>query len=76
MREQDEMNISGSGKPSIWHIILSTLAAAFGVQSNHNREQDFTHGNIYIYIIAGILFTAFFIVAIVMVVHLVLGMSL
>jgi hypothetical protein len=67
------MNISGSGKPSIWRIILSTLAAAFGVQSNRNREQDFAHGKIYIYIVSGILFTAFFVVAIVVIVHLVLG---
>lgn len=76
MREQDKMNISGSGKPSIWHIILSTLAAAFGVQSDRNHKRDFTHGNIYIYIIAGILFTAFFIVAIMAIVHLVLKMSI
>jgi Protein of unknown function (DUF2970) len=70
------MSISKSGKPSIWRIILSTLAAAFGVQSSHNRERDFTHGNIYIYIVAGILFTVFFIVAIAMIVHLTLGTSI
>ena len=57
----------------MWRIILSTLAAAFGVQSNRNREQDFTHGNIYVYIVSGLVFTVIFIVAIAMIVNFVLS---
>ena len=57
----------------MWRIVLSTLAAAFGVQSNRNREQDFTHGNIYVYIVSGLIFTVIFIVAIAMIVNFVLS---
>jgi len=67
--------MSESEKPTLWRIILSTLAAAFGVQSDRNRKQDFTYGNIYVYIIAGVVFTLLFIAAIVALVHLVLGAS-
>ena len=48
-------------KPDLRAIIQSTLAAAFGVQSNKNREQDFQHGNIWVYIAAGVIFTLIFI---------------
>ena len=66
------MKSKESEKPAIWRIILSTLAAAFGVQSNRNREQDFTHGNIYVYIVSGLIFTVLFIVVIAMIVSSVL----
>ena len=66
------MSSKKSGKPAMWRIILSTLAAAFGVQSNRNREQDFTHGNIYVYIVSGLIFTILFIVVIAMIVNSVL----
>ncbi len=42
-------------------IVFSVLAAAFGVQSRRNRERDFTKGNIYVFAIAGIVFTALFV---------------
>jgi hypothetical protein len=48
-------------KPGFWHIVLSTLAAAFGVQSNKNHQRDFKHGHIGPYIAAGIIFTLLFI---------------
>ena len=59
-------------KPGIWHVLLSTLAAAFGVQSNRNREQDFTHGSVTVYIVTGVLFTVFFVVTVIVVVNLIL----
>ena len=62
-------------KQAIWRIVLSTFAAAFGVQNNRNREQDFSQGNVYAYIVAGVLFTVFFIAAIILIVNLVLQMS-
>lgn len=67
------MSSKKSDRPAMWRIILSTLAAAFGVQSNRNREQDFTHGNIYVYIVSGLVFTVIFIVAIAMIVNFVLS---
>lgn len=60
-------------KPSFLHIALSTLAAAFGVQSNKNRERDFKGGSIVPYVVAGIIFTVVFITAVVVVVRLVLA---
>ncbi|MDO3382531.1 DUF2970 domain-containing protein [Gilvimarinus algae] len=56
-------------KPGVFQIILSTLAAAFGVQSNKNRERDFSQGNLYIYIVAGISFTLIFVLSLVFLVR-------
>ena len=60
-------------KPSIWSIVASTLAAAFGVQSSKNRERDFQQGNIWVYIASGIIFTALFVFTVIGVVRLVLS---
>ncbi|MFW6092567.1 MAG: DUF2970 domain-containing protein [Pseudomonadota bacterium] len=56
-----------------WQIVFSTLAAAFGVQSSRNRERDFTRGKAIHFIIAGIVFTAVFVLLVVLVVRLVLS---
>lgn len=48
-------------KPGFWAILASTFAAAFGVQSQQNQERDFKHGNIWVFITAGILFTGLFV---------------
>ncbi len=58
--------------PGFWQIVLSTLAAAFGVQSRKNQERDFKHGSITTYIIAGVIFTVVFIAAVIFIVNLVL----
>lgn len=60
-------------KPGFWQVAISTLAAAFGVQSSKNRERDFSRGNVYTYIAAGVIFTAVFVLAVVGVVKLVLA---
>ncbi|MGH1486182.1 MAG: DUF2970 domain-containing protein [Cellvibrionaceae bacterium] len=64
-----------ANKPNFWQIALSTIAAAFGVQSRKNHENDFKHGNIYTYIAAGLIFTCLFVFAVIFVVHLVLKSS-
>lgn len=64
-----------NNKPTFLQIVLSTCAAAFGVQSNKNRERDFTGGNIYTYIAAGVIFTVVFVVVMVLVVKAVLRSS-
>lgn len=51
--------------PSFSAIVMSTLAAAIGIQSSKNRERDFSQGNIKVYIAAGLIFTALFIGSIV-----------
>ena len=62
-----------NNKPSIGQIILSTLAAAVGVQSNKNRERDFTQGNLYVYVAAGIIFTGLFVGGLILLVKVLLG---
>jgi len=63
---------SQSKKPSFWKIVLSTMAAAFGVQTKKNLEEDFNHGSVYTYIAAGIIFTTVFVIIVFTVVQAVL----
>ena len=65
--------MSHSDKPHIWQIIISTIAAAFGVQTRKNQERDFQHGNIYTYIASGIIFTIVFVLVVAWVVKSVLA---
>jgi hypothetical protein len=55
-------------KPTITQVFKSVLAAFIGVQSEKNRKQDFEHGSLSTYVIAGIIFTALFVVAIIVLV--------
>lgn len=59
-------------KSSFWTIVLSTLAAAFGVQTHRNHERDFQQKSIVPFIVAGVVFTALFVIALMLVVHWVL----
>lgn len=67
--------ISVDKKPGFWSIFMSTFAAAFGVQNKKNLEKDFKHGNIKVFILAGVLFTALFVLIVVLVVKSVLNAS-
>ena len=58
---------------SVWQVAASTVAAAFGVQSKANKDRDFSTGKPVHFIIAGIVFTALFVIAIIAVVNLVLS---
>jgi hypothetical protein len=62
------------GRPTIWQVIKSVLAAAIGVQTEQARVRDFTHGSPAVFIVAGIVFTVLFVLVLVLVlvVHLVL----
>ena len=58
----------------ILHILSSVLSAAIGVQNKKNQERDFNaKGSIYIYIAAGVIFTALFVIAVALVVTAVLN---
>lgn len=63
---------SSSGEVSFRTIVLSTLAAAIGVQSRANKERDFSHGRAAPFIVAGLIFTVLFVLVLVVVVRLVL----
>ena len=52
-------------KPTITQVVKSVLAAFIGVQSETNRKKDFEHGSLSTYVIAGFIFTALFVVAII-----------
>lgn len=55
-------------KPTITQVFKSVLAAFIGVQSDANRKKDFEHGSLSTYVIAGVIFTALFVVAIIFIV--------
>lgn len=61
-----------TGRITFLSIVLSVLAAAFGVQNRRNRERDFTKGNIYVFAVAGLVFTGLFVAALYGVVLLIL----
>ena len=48
---------------SFLEILGSTLAAALGVQSSKNRKRDFSRGRVLPFILMGIGFTIFFVLA-------------
>ncbi|WP_299592451.1 DUF2970 domain-containing protein [uncultured Microbulbifer sp.] len=68
MKENDKQQ-----QPSFGQVVLSTLAAAIGVQSNKNRERDFKGGSIKAYVAAGLIFTALFVITLVLIVKTVLS---
>ncbi|MDD5578683.1 MAG: DUF2970 domain-containing protein [Methylobacter sp.] len=60
-------------KQTIIQVIKSTLSAFIGVQSTANRKQDFEHGSLTTYIIAGLIFTIVFVVGLIFLVSTVIG---
>lgn len=58
--------------PSLKDTFKSVAAAFFGVQSNKNREKDFSQGKLSHFIIVGVFSVVVFIVALVTVVNLVI----
>ncbi len=58
---------------SLREVISSTLAAAIGIQTKANKERDFTHGRPGQFIVAGLIFTALFVLVVVGVVKFVLA---
>jgi hypothetical protein len=68
----DENSDAAPKPPNFLQIMLSVIAAAFGVQTGKNYERDFTTGSPLPYIVGGVVFTALFVLTIVGVVSLVL----
>lgn len=59
-------------RPGFASLLQSVVAAAFGVQSEKKREQDFQHGKPGDYIALGIVFVIVFIITLVVIVNMVL----
>ncbi|MEM7099276.1 MAG: DUF2970 domain-containing protein [Pseudomonadota bacterium] len=74
MTKQAPNTSTGDSKPlSFLEMLQSTLWAAIGVQKRKNRVRDFSRGNPIHFILMGIGFTAFFVVAMMTLVHTILG---
>ena len=69
---KDRDTAGDQGEPGFLEVVMSVIAAAFGVQNSANRERDFTRGNPLVFIVAGLIFTVLFVLTIVGVVYLVL----
>lgn len=59
-------------KLPFWKTLLSVMQASFGVQSSANKERDFANGSVKGFIVAALVFTALFILTLVLVVRSVL----
>lgn len=61
-------------KPNVLEVIKSVLAAAVGIQSNENRQKDFSQpGSLPVYIVAGVVFTVLFVVGLIFVVSAIMS---
>ena len=66
------MNDQTPQPPTLWQMLHSVLAAAFGVQSGKNRARDFSQGKPSQFIALGLLFTLCFVLTVFGLVKLVL----
>jgi len=67
--------MADSKPPTLWQMLHSIIAAAFGVQSHKNRERDFTHGKPAHFIALGIVCTAVFALALFGLVKLIIHLA-
>jgi hypothetical protein len=61
--------------PTLWQVAKSVAAAFFGVQSEANRQRDFTRGKPSQFIIIGLIATALFVLVMIGIVKLVLRLA-
>lgn len=71
MSKKNEIN-ENDQKLSIFQVIISSLAAMIGIQSQAIRERDFTKGTVIQFVIVGVVFTVLFVLALIFIVGLVL----
>ena len=60
-------------KPTLLQVVKAVLGAMVGVQSERQRQQDFTASSPLPYIVVGIIFTLLFVVILLLVVSWVLA---
>jgi hypothetical protein len=63
------------GGAGLGRVLRSVLSAFLGVQSNRNRERDFTHGKLSHFVVVGLVVTTLFVLLVVGVVRLVLHLA-
>lgn len=59
-----KLNLSKKDEPSLLDVLKSVSASFLGVQSEANRQRDFTHGKASHFIVVGLIMTLFFILTI------------
>ncbi|CUS48174.1 MAG: hypothetical protein HLUCCO02_06350 [Idiomarinaceae bacterium HL-53] len=59
-------------KPTFWDVVMSVLAAMFGVQTERNRRRDFNQKSGVPYIVVGVVFIVLFVLTIFAIVSLVM----
>ena len=69
----DQQDGKKAQKPSFLALMLTTFAAAFGVQSDKNRERDFNQSSILPFILSGVIFTVLFVLALLWLVNTVVN---
>ncbi len=72
MNDTEESRPKEQAQLSFGQLLKSTFSAFLGVQSNANRERDFTQGRMSHFIWMGLLFGVVFVLTIIGVVQLVL----
>lgn len=60
---------------TLWEMLQSVLSAALGVQSGKNRSRDFSRGKPSHFILLGVLFTALFVIVLLVTVKLILHLA-
>lgn len=63
------MSIDKPSKPNFLSVVISVLAALFGVQSDKNRQRDFQQGNPLLFIAVGAFFVVLFVVSLALMVN-------
>lgn len=61
-----------ANQPNFLSVIISVLAALFGVQTEQNRQRDFSKGHPGVFIAVGVVFIVLFVATLLLVVNLVL----
>lgn len=62
-------------KVGFFQVVTSVGAAMFGVQSDKNRQRDFTRGKLWHYIVGGLIFAVIFIAVLISIVQYALSGS-
>lgn len=58
-------------KATFWQVVRSVLAGALGVQKSQRQEEDFSSHSPLPFIVGGIIFTALFVLGLILIVNLV-----
>lgn len=70
---QKEPGQKEPGKPNLFQVVMSVLAALFGVQSGRNRERDFKKGSPGDYILVYVILVVAMVIGMIVTVNLVLS---